>query len=395
MTDTDAAEAVRDCLGSAVCHSLAGFELTDPDPLMYDKDAGSSEGNGGAGDRGGGGPEVKLPRVARALNLVLFGDGQYWVLPLLLGGGSVVGGLSSIALQASVLKLVLNVAAAVEAATNAYFGYSYCRAGRISRLVRTAAEPHSSAEHDATRALGRFAWGTAAVTGTLMAGWQYANYTPEQISPWPVWSSLAVGYTLLSTIYLSALWLWCNWLFWRAGRGVVARGISASSVAQRRAGRAVFGLLDEMRLASRVWAINHAVRAVTMITVAEALVQSGEAQASVRVAAYSGAAVLFLVVLATAAAPGFVTTDFYENLQRRLAAVAHDGDEGGLGGDEELGKPPPRDTPTALMQRIAAAGSGAGMHFAGIPMTVEKSVKVAVLVLYLTKYFAMPASCHR
>jgi hypothetical protein len=35
------------------------------------------------------------------------------------------------------------------------------------------------------------------------------------------------------------------------------------------------------------------------------------------------------------------------------------------------------------------------MHFAGIPMTVEKSVKVAVLVLYLTKYFAMPASCHR
>ena len=112
MTDTDAAEAVRDCIGGAVCHSLAGFELTDPDPLMYGEDAGGIEGNGGAGDRGGESREVKLPRVARALNLVLFGDGQYWVLPLLLGGGSIAGGLSSIALQASVLKLVLNVAAA-------------------------------------------------------------------------------------------------------------------------------------------------------------------------------------------------------------------------------------------------------------------------------------------
>ena len=45
----------------------------------------------------------------------------------------------------------------------------------------------------------------------------------------------------------------------------------------------------------------------------------------------------------------------------------------------------PKDTPTALMQRIAAASSGTGMHFAGIPMSAQKAI------FYLTKYFATTA----
>jgi hypothetical protein len=31
------------------------------------------------------------------------------------------------------------------------------------------------------------------------------------------------------------------------------------------------------------------------------------------------------------------------------------------------------------------------MHFAGIPMTVEKAVTVATVVFYVTRYFATPA----
>ena len=60
--------------------------------------------------------------------------------------------------------------------------------------------------------------------------------------------------------------------------------------------------------------------------------------------------------------------------------------------DDSATLPPPTeasctDNPTALMQRIAAAGSGTGMHFAGIPMTVEKAFTVGTILFYLTRYF--------
>ena len=51
----------------------------------------------------------------------------------------------------------------------------------------------------------------------------------------------------------------------------------------------------------------------------------------------------------------------------------------------------PKDTPTALMQRIAAASSGTGMHFAGIPMSAQKAATVGTAIFYLTKYFATTA----
>jgi hypothetical protein len=195
---------------------------------------------------------------------------------------------------------------------------------------------------------------------------------------------------MYSISYLCALWLWTNWLFWRAGYGIVARGITASSVAQRRASAAVFELLDEMRSASQVWSVNHAVRAVTMVVLAESQLQLGSENPQNRNLYLTSAIVLFLIVLVTAAAPGYVTTDFYLKVQTKLAAVAHHADDGGGDGGEELGAPPPKDTPTALMQRIAAAGSGAGMHFAGIPMTVEKAMTVATVVFYVTRHFATP-----
>ena len=158
----------------------------------------------------------------------------------------------------------------------------------------------------------------------------------------------------------------------------------------------MFGLLDEMQAASQVWTANHAVRAVTTVVMAEAQLQYGGDHPHYQNFSFTLAAVLFLGVLATAAAPGYVSTCFYEEVQRKLAAVAHhsgDGDGSGSSSCGELSAPPSpsKDTPTALMQRIAAASSGAGMHFAGIPMTVGKAVTVAVAVFYVTRFFAMPA----
>jgi hypothetical protein len=219
-------------------------------------------------------------------------------------------------------------------------------------------------------------------------------------------------YAYLVTWYLCVLWLWTNWLFWCAGRRVIKHEITASSVAQRRAGATVFGLLNEMQSASRVWTANHAVRAVTTVALAEAFLQlaHGDDSPQFQALSYSFATVLFFIVLATAAAPGFVTTSFCAGCQHQLGAVAHGGDDDddddgddddddddGDGDDdddgyccEEPGMQQPKDTPTALMQRIAATRSGTGMHFAGIPMTVEKAVTMATAIFYLTRYFAKP-----
>jgi hypothetical protein len=192
--------------------------------------------------------------------------------------------------------------------------------------------------------------------------------------------------------YLCALWLWTNWLFWRAGRSVVACDITVGSVAQRQAGSAVFGLLDAMRSASQVWAVNHAVRAVTTVVIAESYMQLSRQPWRVAALDYTTAAVFFLIVLSTAAAPGYVTTHFYETAQCKLAAIAHtDGGDGdGDSDDEERGELQlPNDiAPTSLIQRVAAAGGGTGMHFAGVPMTVEKAIAVGTALLYLTRYFA-------
>jgi hypothetical protein len=60
-------------------------------------------------------------------------------------------------------------------------------------------------------------------------------------------------------------------------------------------------------------------------------------------------------------------------MQRKLAAIADADDcDGGDGVQERGVLQLPKDVaPTALMQRVVAAGGGTGMHFAGIPMTVD------------------------
>jgi hypothetical protein len=357
---------------------------------------------------------VRLPWVVRVLNLVLFGNGRCWALPLLLGGGELVfalyatlfepnvytGALTGTAYTAYVLS---NIAMGMEAAVNAYFGYHFCRAGHIAHLVRIA-ERHGITERDAMRVLGRCAWAAA----TASAAWLVSNGAAGASAD----TTLSVAASMLENAYVNfamlyplALWLWINYLFWHAGRHVVTHCISTSSVEQGQASAAVFGLLDEMRSASRVWTVNHAVRIASTVILAESLlhlalwriskhhVLAGHPTDAKQIAVdISAAAVLILAVLATAAAPGYVTTSFYESTQTKLAALAHAGQATAesAGADEECQMLPPQDTPTSLMQRISAAGSGAGMHFSGVPMTVEKAIAVATAIFYVTRHFAMP-----
>ena len=96
---------------------------------------------------------------------------------------------------------------------------------------------------------------------------------------------------------------------------------------------------------------------------------------------YWVAGIMFVVVWSTAAIPAYVSEHYYASVQRKLAAVAH--------ATTIQSTTEPQDVAsTALMQRVAAAKSGTGMHFAGVPMSVEKAVSVGTVLFYLTRYAA-------
>jgi hypothetical protein len=379
------------------------------DPLLDGEEGGTSppvdsgSGVSEAQGCGGGGSEARLPCIVRVLNLVLFGGGRHWAVPLLLGGGLCAADLWLASTQyvhplASSAWMWTNIAGAGEVAVNAYFGYGFCRDARLTQLMREVAAPHGVAERDAMRALGRWAW-AAVAAAAVVTGWAapwLSTATGQAVDFDWACSAFSCTYFFLGVFYLCALWMWTNWLFRRAGRSVASRGVTASSVAQRQASSAVFGLLDAMRSASRVWAVNHGVRAVTTVAFAEAMVQlivqskkSATPDPTVAARAFTLAALLFFVVVATAAAPGHVTTDFYEAVLDKLAELDSGGSSGSVGDDGCGAASGGRgDTPTALMQRIAAAREGKGMHFAGVPMTVQKALTGATVVFYLTKDFA-------
>jgi hypothetical protein len=65
--------------------------------------------------------------------------------------------------------LSADISLAVEIAINAYFGYGYCRAGRIVEIVRIVAD-HGVTESEATGGLERFTW-TATVAAVMFVGW--------------------------------------------------------------------------------------------------------------------------------------------------------------------------------------------------------------------------------
>jgi hypothetical protein len=331
---------------------------------------------------------LRLPCVVRVLNLVLFGDGRHWWLPVLLTGGTCAYYLSAVLrFNQSGALMWYDLAAVVEITVNTYFGYRFCRAGRITELVRTVAEPHGVTEGDAARTLAWCAWIAIAACAAIRVWAAWLDST--DVGGLRAADGVAVyTYAYLCMFYLCSLWLWTNWLFWRAGRGAVGRSISASSVAQWRADAAVFGLLDEMRSASRVWTTNHAVRAVTTVVLAEARLQFGSENPNVaylvlsatpkfqRAFNVTAAAALFLLVLSTAAAPGYVTTDFYREVQRKLATVVatvpHQTDDGG-GGDG--------GSDDGSCERSSACRR----------RSRTKAVTVATLIFYLTRHFATPA----
>jgi hypothetical protein len=96
-------------------------------------------------------------------------------------------------------------------------------------------------------------------------------------------------------------------------------------------------------------------------------------------------------------------TDFYGKVQQQLAGIA--GDEGageqeggGVGDQGEsivlLWSKEAEVAATALMQRVAAVKGEAGLHFAGVPMTIQKAITVGTAIVYLSQYFPFDIRPH-
>ena len=191
------------------------------------------------------------------------------------------------------------------------------------------------------------------------------------------------------------LWLWtCN-VFDAGSRRLVAR-LTLEHVSSREASRELFLHLERMHAVSRYWAINHVIRFLTSTILACNLlvdVDVTERRDELEWELLVGVAVtgfFFMSVWLTAAAPALVSETFLGCAMRRLGSLANEPD---ARSDARPDAPPddgrtPRghDTPTALMQRLASSKDFVGLHFAGVPMTMQKAVSVGTLILLMLHY---------
>ena len=325
-----------------------------------------------------------LPRHIKLFNLVLFGDGCYRGVPFLLALA-----LSAwIAYYSSVTDYgitkdighLTSFAIALEACANAYFGYCYCRDKRFDKMLRQLERHGVDAKQNAW-CLAVCGWVAFGFTVALIA-WNVADSlsldVAEAIGAVACWT-----YGWAQIFYLCALWAWCNWVFCRAANGIVARGITPDSVASQRASKDILQLLEGMREISRDWGVNHGVRFVSSLVTACGMLPwnkhpNAHPISPIQLANdWAGAMLLYVIVWCTAAIPGYVTTTFVDAVQRKLANVAHARPSPGL----EVG-----DTPTQLMHRLGACRSATGMHFVGIPMTVQKAGTIGTVIGWAILY---------
>jgi hypothetical protein len=317
----------------------------------------------------------------RLLNLVLFGNGCYRVLAVVLNG-LLIAWMVYWAYNSSGAFMWTYIASAAECAVNALFGYRYCRDQRIDLLIREL-EDYGVDEHTSTQCLSKFVWWAFVGCAVcyfgplIVADSIAANDGDVSAIQYALPDIVSSAFTSLQIYYLCACWAWSNWAFYAATKDTVAHGLTADNVANQSAGQKVHNLMECMHWVSGMWAFNHFVRFFTMLVLAtayyEQFVQNEDAE-PLHVFVGLAAAGLYLVVWATAAAPGYVTTTFVGRVQRRLGVIAYE-----RSSDNE----PVESAVTALMQRLEACRSETGMHFAGVPMTVQKALVVGVSLAYV------------
>jgi len=283
----------------------------------------------------------------------------------------------------SVINVWIGVGNPLELAANTFFGFFYWRNQRATELISRLEELGVPAQ-DSIRSLGRFVWVGQVVSAAVMAGpsihgrllTDTINHDPE--NELPAWQ-LAVSNSFLyaQMFHLCACWLWSCHAYRRAATCIVEEHISVETVATRAASKTVFGVLAHMHASSKLWAWNHAIRFFTTIALASAYLYYGQCKKGMFdiVWSYTIALTLCAMVWLTAGYPGLCMKFYYGMVQRKLVEI----------GNEPVPADPDhstKDTASRFMDRLMNAAPYTGLHFAGIPMTLEKALAAGTVILW-------------
>jgi hypothetical protein len=364
---------------------------------------------------------VDLPKYVQLANLGFFGNGEkkYMLLPIVPLGFSVIWGFLGAARHVSCEIFLsraliskcsgrgtehLDPAAggadlvwwpifgictfALEAVVNLRFGYSYCKRKQLEIFVEwmtsnCSAEDAAKLLTNLGRSVVLVVLPTALISGCYLVA-DNADNLPDTLnkhfsSPFlDVWEIIAViGMVLVwgTLFYLCALWCWLNIGVYHVAKSIVAQRITPESVRTGIAGDTIQELLQEMRLLSSHWKVNHAVRLITTtITATDFLVLFViESQYLFLVQSV----LLYSTVWVSAIVSGYVSDEFFCLVLEKLACVAND--EGAKCRSESLTGHSDNcpshcehfatvQQATMLMQRVEILSShSGGLSFAGIP----------------------------
>eukprot|EP00494_Astrolonche_serrata_P026302 UN26563 len=110
------------------------------------------------------------------------------------------------------------------------------------------------------------------LTWMVTLGFSFGRIGPLVANGLPILSGIGafwcwiLGFGMI--FYLCTLWLWTNWIYWRASHYFVKNRIDISFVADNTISKEMFTLLKQMGDESKFWAINHAIRFITTVIVA-------------------------------------------------------------------------------------------------------------------------------
>jgi hypothetical protein len=355
--------------------------------------------------------ELELPAHVRFHQMVLFGSGEYPLIPVVvvISYTIYISGLAIFALPSvsgfdsldamnsffgygyahsefELLNYFQSGSIVLETVANIWFGYNYCKSKNLQKLVAWTTQHSSMPETSIVSTLSRYLWIGSLLNIAFIAQQAVYSHTALQVGMSAVLST--------ALCHLSMLWLWtCATI--HANIQECIRNISPASILSRETGPLLLSHLQRMKLISNYWSTNHAIRLVTSTVFATTdVMMYKQAKYST---SFSGtvkshlgrhgicylfeAFLLYAIVWMTAAAPGLVSDMFFSKVQCKLAGIAE-----GIGTthdkhdkhDKEI-----ESAATKLMHRVQYLQGRTGMHFVQIPMSMQKAITIGTALAYI------------
>jgi hypothetical protein len=291
----------------------------------------------------------------------------------------------------SLWRAVADLSVAYATMHNSRFGYMLCKQEELRGLIGWCSHFSSQMSHcpmnvtSLNVTLGYCGWASWAFCLLYCAG-----EVTETDYQWGLALTLVDGFATIMAfgpaIYLCLLWLWSNYVMYLATINLVELMITEGSVdsGSMDARRALMQLVDKMTDVSRQWSGNNAARVVSCMLYATSrsiLVMDG------RFKDYRNlifAVLYFGIVWVSAAAPGLVSNKLITYVTVKLSNIPDVQMHRTAQTPEQIGyRLRVQQKAILLMQTADCLQSKVGMHFMGVPMTVQKAVAVGSALAYM------------